>query len=84
MKKILFTIAIIITMVLSANAQDGFFRSDSGENGGYRPAADMPMVPQGYDVGKVPDSEGVPLGSGLLVLTMLGGAYMLRKRQTID
>ena len=83
MKKILFTIAIIITMVLSTNAQDGFFRADDG--GGYRgtPGVDEPLIPQGA-VGSITDQDAAPLGSGLLVLTMLGGAYMLRRRETID
>ena len=82
MKKILFTIAIIITMVCSANAQsDGYFRGDAGDYED-RGSGGMPVIPYG-DPGDIHgDQPGAPLGSGLLVLTALGAGYaFLRKRE---
>lgn len=80
MKKILFTIAIIITMMLSANAQDGFFRADDG--GSYRgtPGVDDPMIPHGA-VGSIQDQNAAPLGSGLLILTAMGAGYAATRRK---
>lgn len=80
MKRILFTIAIIITMMLSANAQDGFFRADDG--GSYRgtPGVDEPLIPQGT-VGSITDQDAAPLGSGLLVLTALGACYVAARKK---
>lgn len=79
MKKILFALLLSITMCLGANAQsDGFFKSEEG----YRDqsSSDLPTVPTG-PVGTIPDSDA-PLGSGLLVLTVLGGAYALRQKRS--
>ena len=80
MKKILFTFAIILTMVFSVSAQDGFFRSDDS---GYRPGTpgvDDPLVPHG-PVGGNLYQDAAPLGSGLLVLTALGAVYLVRKKR---
>lgn len=81
MKKILFTIAIILTMVLGANAQtDGFFRDGNSGNYGNRSVdSDLPNTPSGI-TGSLQGNYDAPLGSGLLILTVLGGAYALRKR----
>lgn len=82
MKKILLTFAIILTMVFSVSAQDGFFRSD---NSGQRtdtpiPGVDEPLVPHG-PLGGALDQDAAPLGSGLLVLTALGAGYLMRKKR---
>ena len=82
MKKILFAIAIIMTMVLSASAQrDGFF---SGYDSSY---GDRMGNPNELGLG-LPSStigeatnESAPLGTGLLIMTALGGAYLIRKRE---
>lgn len=78
MKKILLFTALIITLALNASAQsDGFFKSDN--NSEYRTDDMMlPTVPSG-SLGTIPDSE-VPLGSGLLIMTALGGALVLKKK----
>ena len=87
MKKIIFTLIVVIAMGISAVAQDGFFRSDNG--GGSRtgePAGDglsviTPGLP-GEGVGASNSDKPAPLGSGLLVLTALGAGYALsRKRE---
>ena len=86
MKKILFTITIVLTMVLGASAQsDGFFKSskndDYSDRGTPDPGLVMPNLPGG-GVGAYSTDQGAPLGSGLLVLTALGAGYAaFRKRK---
>ena len=83
MKKILFTIALVITMVFSVNAQDGFFRSDSGDDNGTRTSSisgTLPALPGG-GVGKQDKDQAAPLGSGLLVLMALGAGYAAYKKR---
>jgi len=85
MKKILFAVAIVLTMSFGANAQyfdggnDGFFNNwkDVGNGLDRDNGFGLPLP---GDHGSTND-EPVPLGSGLLVLTALGGAYLLRKRK---
>ena len=80
MKKILLTIALIITMGLTANAQynsDGFF--NSWDKGDRYSNDDMNFVlPTAHGNGT--DANASPLGSGLLVLTVLGAGYALKKK----
>ncbi len=84
MKKILFAIAIVMTMSFSASAQgnDGFFRNwdDSYGNRGDDPG--NPSIswglPEHYDSN---DQNGAPLGSGLLVLTALGAGYAVYRKK---
>lgn len=81
MKKILLAFAVLMTMVFSASAQsDDFFRGGSdGYDGGSRDISTaMPGLPQG-SVGSSNNDQSAPVGSGLLILSMLGGAYLLRK-----
>jgi len=82
MKKILFLIAIIITLSLNAAAQsDGFFRGDfhSENRDDVSSALSDLHAPTGA-LGTIPDSGAVPIGSGLLIMTVLGGALVLRKK----
>ena len=83
MKKILFTIAIVLTMALSANAQrDGFFgnwdndgdRTFGGDNPGI-------YVPSGNNPGQYDTNQDAPLGSGLLILTALGAGYAVARKK---
>ena len=83
MKKLLLTLAIVMTIGFSANAQyDGFIQNDAGD---YASSGDrsttLPMLPQGSVGGNDNDQPAAPLGSGLLILTALGGAYLLRKKE---
>ena len=81
MKKILFAIAIIMTMGFAANAQsDTFFKWTDGDNEIYRGANDnyiftLPNA-HGYET-----DEQAPLSSGLLVLTALGAGYALARKK---
>ena len=82
MKKIIFTIAIILTMVLGASAQtDGFFRDgNSGNNDSRSGEAELPGLPSGV-TGSLKGDYDAPLGSGLLVLTVLGAGYAFSRRK---
>ena len=81
MKKALLTLGLVLTMSFAVNAQDGFFRGgddtprgDMGTNSG---------MGIGLPNGGQHDADGdqsAPLGSGLLILSVMGGAYALRKR----
>ena len=79
MKKIIFAIAIVMTLGLSASAQrgmDGFFTYDDMSGGRN---VDLPALPN-TGIGD-PGDVTAPLGSGLLVLTALGVGYALRKKK---
>ena len=85
MKKILFTITIVLTMVLGASAQsDGFFKNYRddvyGDRGGSGSDPLMPALPGG-GVGAYNTDQGAPLGSGLLVLTALGAGYAVYRKK---
>ena len=88
MKKILFTIAIVIMLVCGAKAQsDGFFRGgDSGYSGrdgeGSGISGTTPnLVGGGVGLHNTDQPGGAPLGSGLLVLTVLGAGYAVSRRE---
>ena len=84
MKKILLVLVVLMTMCLGANAQsDGFFRdggdySNRGEISGDQPTPLLPGFGVGYTSNDQPATA--PLGSGLLILTALGGAYLFHKK----
>ena len=82
MKKIIFAIAIVLTISFSASAQsDGFFRG--GDGGGNRTdiSGTTPLLPQGGVGASNSDQTGVPLGSGLLILTALGTGYAVTRKR---
>lgn len=81
MKKILLTIALVVSLVLSSKAQsDGFFKSDNTYNDPYRDITetDMPLFPGGHGI---TNNVETPLGGGLLILTALGAAYAVKKKR---
>ena len=78
MKKIIFTIAIILGLTMGAVAQsDGFFNSYSMDDGSRSESQDLPTLPQGGQIGDCP----APLGTGLLILTALGAGYAVAKKR---
>jgi len=86
MKKIILTISIIFTLCLCANAQcDGFFSSWSGDysdrsSGGISsPGIVAPRTLIGST-----DNAPAPLGSGLIVLSVLGACYSILKKNSKD
>ena len=82
MKKIIFTLALVLTIGLSAIAQDGFFRG--GEDGGSRTGSGtMPLLPtEGVGASNSDATATAPLGSGLIVLTALGAGYAISRKNT--
>lgn len=82
MKKILFTIALVMTMAFCANAQrDGFFGDWQYEERTMSDVENGLALPN-TAIGSHLNSNAAPLGSGLLILTALGGCYVLiRKKQ---
>lgn len=80
MKNIFLAIALVFALGLCANAQrDGFFNDwNDVDNGLDRDDLSLPTLPGSHGL---TDDQVAPLGGGLLVLTALGGAYLLRKRE---
>lgn len=81
MKKIIFALAIVMTLGFAANAQrgtDGFFGYNDGLNDNRDPLVmpGMPTSPIG-----TPGNDSAPLGSGLMVLTALGAGYAIYRKK---
>ena len=83
MKKFLFSIALTITLGLTASAQfnintDAFFndweQSERLMDGGF-----SFVLPASHGFGE--DTPSAPLGSGLLVLTALGAGYAVARKR---
>ena len=82
MKKILFAIAIVLTLGLTANAQgkkDSFF-TDWDNNSWNRESDVFPAI-MGGTLGGLNGNQDAPLGSGLLVLTALGAGYAVARKK---
>ena len=79
MKKLALTIAIVLTMGLSALAQDGGLlnRGVSFE----KQNREDPMMPTLPGHGATDDQDATPLGSGVAVLLGLGAAYLVGKKR---
>ena len=82
MKKILFAIAIVLTIGLTANAQnkqDSFFGWDDN-NDRTTPDWTTGFIVPNLGLGDN-DNVPAPLGSGLLVLTALGAGYAVARKR---
>ena len=80
MKKILFAIAIVLTLGLTANAQgrDGFFGMSDNDSYNDRTVDDPTfMLPNHFES----TDNDAPLGTGLLVLTALGAGYAVARKR---
>ncbi len=80
MKKILFAIAIVLTLGLTANAQgrDGFFNMTDYDAYQERDGGDQSFaLPNHYDS----NDNDAPLGTGLLILTALGAGYAVARKK---
>ena len=82
MKKILFAIAIVLTLGLTANAQgrDGFFSSWDNNNNRDPEWNTNDFIVPNIALGDNNDVNA-PLGSGLLVLTALGAGYAVYRKK---
>jgi len=83
MKKILFTIALIMTLGFGAKAQIGIGMTDAFFNDWAQSdlMRDMALLSLPDEHGLSGDIPGAPLGSGLLVLTALGAGYAVKYRR---
>ena len=87
MKKIIFAIALIITIGFTASAQrggDGFFNNWDDVGNGLDKFDDFDNGLRGGGPGTPGHGGGdqpAPLGSGLLILTALGAGYALKKKR---
>ena len=83
MKKIFFAIAIVLTIGLTANAQnkhDAFVSDWSASDYNRLGGSVFPAILSGQ-LGELNGDINAPLGSGLLVLTALGAGYALAKKR---
>ena len=79
MKKIIFAIAIVLTITLSANAQSDWFVNEF-DNDTRNLDNVLPILVVGNGGQWNNDQPATsPLGSGLLILTALGAGYAIRK-----
>ena len=90
MKKLALTIAIVLGMTMTTFADDGglFTRANNAKNGssGYayfnssRLGGDDPVTPAlpGHNLDT---NQSAPLGSGIALLAVLGGAYLVGKKR---
>ena len=80
MKKLILTLAIVLGLGMTTFAQGGLFqRGDSPEKSGNRDA-NAPMLPTEHGASTSADADA-PLGTGIAVLAVLGGAYLVGKRR---
>ena len=86
MKKIIFAIAIVLTIGLTANAQgrDSFFSNWNNDNYNRGIIDDGGLGLPGAGMltgGTYGNDQNTPLGSGLLVLTTLGAGYAVARKR---
>ena len=83
MKKFFLTIALLMFMGFCGKAQnDVFFKWSEVDNDTYRDIDNGVNFSLPTAHGLDNDAEA-PLGSGLLVLTVLGAGYMMKKKEVI-
>lgn len=84
MKKILFAIAIVMMLGITANAQgkkDSFFNDWSNDNYNRGDSPEPLPAVLGGSLGGWEGDQDAPLGSGLLVLTALGAGYAVARKK---
>ncbi|MGN0033517.1 MAG: hypothetical protein ACI358_07065 [Candidatus Limimorpha sp.] len=85
MKKIIFAIAIMMTLGMNANAQrDTFFSDWYDANSNIRTNdPTTPNLPTSNLIlgGECGNDENAPIGSGILILTALGAGYAVARKR---
>lgn len=88
MKKIALLTTIILGLAIGAMAQGGglFQRGAEPEYSGTygNRDGDSPMLPNHNQPGDQNGNQTTPVGTGIAVLTALGGAYLVAKRRKED
>ena len=91
MKKLTITLALVLGLAMTSFAQGGsmFHRENSGDNGNAvyqdrsyfsKAGGDTPLTP-GLPIHGQTSSQDAPLGSGIVLLTALGAAYLVGKKR---
>ena len=85
MKKLALTLAIVLGLSMTTFADGGglFQRgANPEEQNGYFGAktSDTPVLP-GHNLSGNQDGDEVPMGTGIAVLAVLGGAYLVGKKR---
>ena len=91
MKKLTITLALVLGLAMTTFAQGGsmFHRENSGDNGNAvyqdrsyfsKADGDTPIMP-GLPIHGSNESQNAPLGSGIVLLTALGAAYLVGKKR---
>ena len=85
MKKIIFAIALVVTMGFVASAQrksDGFFNTfeSVGNRADMSNPNDLGLGMPNTDLGSDSNSDA-PLGNGLLILTAIGAGYAVARKR---
>ena len=75
-------IAIFTFVMLLAGAMQAqiFINEENSDRSGYANVEDIGVIP--YHQVEHDQTNYLPLGNGLLMLSALGGAYLLKKRKT--
>lgn len=82
MKKIILSIVFVLAMGLASQAQVDGYTQELGDwtRTGIEPNVDFLPTLITVQVGQITQDVQAPLGSGLLVLTLLGAGYAVRKK----
>ncbi len=87
MKKLTLTIAIVLGMAMTSFADPNggglFQRGTTSEREGWYGSRETPSTPMLPNHG-LNDNADAPLGTGIALLTALGGAYLVAKRRKED
>lgn len=80
MKKLILTIAIVLGIGLCSMAQNNGGLFERGETtDSYNRGGSTPLLPASH--GLENDQPATPIGSGMLVLSALGAAYLVSKKR---
>ena len=80
MKKIVLTLALLMSLNVFAQRKDGYFNTDEDLFNNRISNPDAVLFLPTLGIGSTAN-EQAPLGSGLIILTVLGASYSIRKRQ---
>jgi hypothetical protein len=83
MKKLALTVAIVLGMTCMGMAQGGLFQKGSISNDGPMRDGEGPAISLPNEHGSSNDFDA-PVGSGIVMLLGMGGAYLVAKKRKED